>query len=327
MGAKVKAVEAAEEEARKFALEEGAKAGAGVARKIIADEARALRAEAVPEGEKAGADAGEKAGGDEAERLGADEGERVGREIAGEEGAKLGRELGAETARQAGAKMGRKVGKTAGAVAGRKAGAKACTFAVEEAVNAVSREKVTALRALFTEIATKAGTEAGARAAKIEAKKAVQQIAIEVAVKSVREKLLGMATKGQIKLSSAWRPTALVSVIAKRSDLSDLDKIRLAAKAKMEGNLADILPKKFQSKYNLGEDPLKGKLKFDAQDKTTVEANEEIDPAKKWSTVVFTELPDEKKRRESNSTKDNVNSLKKRFETANMKNNEAYVIM
>ena len=41
--AKVKAVEAAEEEARKFALEEGAKAGAGVARKIIADEARALR--------------------------------------------------------------------------------------------------------------------------------------------------------------------------------------------------------------------------------------------------------------------------------------------
>merc|ERR1712062_98441 len=261
------AVEAAEEEARKFALEEGAKAGAGVARKIIADEARALRAEAVPEGEKYGA------------------------------------------------------------VAGRKAGAKACTFAVEEAVNAVSREKVTALRALFTEIATKAGTEAGARAAKIEAKKAVQQIAIEVAVKSVREKLLGMATKGQIKLSSAWRPTALVSVIAKRSDLSDLDKIRLAAKAKMEGNLADILPKKFQSKYNLGEDPLKGKLKFDAQDKTTVEANEEIDPAKKWSTVVFTELPDEKKRRESNSTKDNVNSLKKRFETANMKNNEAYVIM
>mgnify|MGYP001180547652 FL=1 len=317
------------------ALEEGAKAGAGVARKIIADEARALRGEAVPEGEKygaeagekAGADAGEKAGGDEAERLGAEEGERVGREIAGEEGAKLGRELGAEMARLAGAKMGRKVGKTSGAVAGRKAGAKACTFAVEEAVNAVSREKVTALRALFTEIATKAGTEAGARAAKLEARKAVQQIAVEVAVKSVREKLLGMATKGQIKLSSAWRPTALVSVIAKRSDLSDLDKIRLAAKAKMEGNLADILPKKFESKYNLGEDPLRGKLKFDAQDKTTVEANEEIDPAKKWSTVVFTELPDEKKRRESNSTKDNVNSLKKRYETANMKNNEAYVIM
>merc|ERR1712047_52888 len=122
--------------------------------------------------------------------------------------------------------------------------------------NAVSREKVTALRALFTEIATKAGTEAGARAAKLEARKAVQQIAVEVAVKSVREKLMGMATK---------------------------DKIKLAAKAKMEGNLADILPKKFESKYNLGEDPLRGKLKFDAQDKTTVEANEEIDPAKKWS--------------------------------------------
>merc|ERR1711879_576845 len=207
-------------------------------------------------------------------------------------------------------------------------GAKACTNAVEEAVNAVSREKVTALRALFAEIATKAGTDAGARAAKIEARKAVQQVAIEVAVKSVREKLLAMATKGQIKLSSAWRPTALVSVIAKRSDLSDLDKIRLAAKAKMEGNLSDILPKKFQSKYNLPDDNLKGKLKFGAEDKNTVEATEEVDPAKKWSTVVFTELPDERKPRDrSNSTQDNVNSLKKRFETVNMKNNEAYVIM
>ena len=40
------------------------------------------------------------------------------------------------------------------------------------------------------------------------------------------------------------------------------------------------------------------------------------------------ELPDEKSKKEkSNSTKDNVNSLKKRFETASMKNNEAYVIM
>jgi hypothetical protein len=29
----------------------------------------------------------------------------------------------------------------------------------------------------------------------------------------------------------------------------------------------------------------------------------------------------------SGSSKDNVNSLKKRFETKNMKNNEAYVIM
>merc|ERR1711996_144510 len=123
--------------------------------------------------------------------------------------------------------------------------------------------------------------------------------------------------KGEIKLSSSWRPTALVSVIAKRSDLSDLDKIRLAAKAKMEGNLGDILPKKFQSRHNLGEDELRGKLKF--------EANEEVDPAKKWKTVVFSELPDEKKRRESNSTKDNVSSLRKRFETSNMKDNEAYV--
>merc|ERR1711884_761305 len=328
-------MEAAEEEARKFALEEGGKAGAAVARKMRADEVKALRGDAVTEGEKTGGQAGEDAGGNageaagasEAEKIGAEEGERIGREIAGDEGAKIGRELGAEVARNAGARLGRKVGKTAGAVAGKKAGLKACSDAVNEVAKEMSREKVTKLRAMFMEIATKAGSEAGAKVAKIEAIKAVRMIAAETAQKSVKEKLLAMASKGTIKLSADWKPTALISVIANRSDLSDLDKIRLAAKAKMEGNLADILPKKFQSKYNLGEDPLKGKLKFDAQDKTTVEANEEIDPAKKWSTVVFTELPDEKKRRESNSTKDNVNSLKKRFETANMKNNEAYVIM
>ncbi len=333
--AKMKAVAAAEEEAAKFAMEEGKKAGAGIARKIFADQGKALKADAGPEGEKYGAEAGEKAGGDagekagadEAERIGAEEGERVGREIAGEEGAKLGRELGAQMAKLAGGKMGRKVGATSGAVAGRKAGAKACIDAVESAMQTISREKVSALRALFTEIATKAGSEAGARAARAEARKAVQQIAVETAVKSVREKLLSMATKGQIKLSSSWRPTALISVIATRSDLSDLDKIRLAAKAKMEGNLGDILPKKFASKYNLADDELRGKLKFEAEERNKVEATEEIDPTKKWKTVVFTDLPDEKKKAEKTSTKDNVNSLRKRFETSNMKNNEAYVIM
>jgi len=135
-----------------------------------------------------------------------------------------------------------------------------------------------------------------------------------------------MASKGQIKLSASWKPTALISVIATRSDLSDLDKIRLAAKAKMEGNLGDILPKKFQSKHNL-RDASPMKLKFEAEDKSNVEASEDVDPTKKWKTVVFTELPDEKRRPERTSTKDNVNSLKKRFETSNMKNNEAYVIM
>ena len=173
-----------------------------------------------------------------------------------------------------------------------------------------------------------AGSDAGVRAARIESRKAVQQVAVEAAVKSVREKLLSMASAGQIKLSSAWRPTALVSVIAKRSDLSDMDKVRLAAKAKMDGNLGDLLPKKFSSRRDSNcEIPLPGKLKFEAEDKTTVEANEQVDPARKWSTVVFTDLPDAKAKKDNLSTQDNVNSLKKRFETASMKNNEAYVIM
>ena len=100
---------------------------------------------------------GEKAGGDEAERLGAEEGERVGREMAGDEGAKVGREVGAETARLAGAKVGRKVGKTTGAASGRKAGGNVCILAADNAIKEISREKVTALRELFAEIAAKAG--------------------------------------------------------------------------------------------------------------------------------------------------------------------------
>jgi len=54
---------------------------------------------------------------------------------------------------------------------------------------------------------------------------------------------------------------------------------------------------------------------------------ENLDPSNKWKTVVFTDLPDEKKKREVVSSKDSVNSLRKRFETKNMKDNEAYVIM
>ena len=309
--------------------------GAAVARKMRADEVKALRGDAVTEGEKTGGQAGEDAGGNageaagasEAEKIGAEEGERIGREIAGDEGAKIGRELGAEVARNAGARLGRKVGKTAGAVAGKKAGLKACSDAVNEVAKEMSREKVTKLRAMFMEIATKAGSEAGAKVAKIEAIKAVRMIAAETAQKSVKEKLLAMASKGTIKLSADWKPTALISVIANRSDLSDLDKIRLAAKAKMEGNLGEMLPKKFSASALRRESTpdLGGKLKFQTENEGA-EA-EDVDPTRKWSTVVFSELPDEKKKKDTNSTKDNVNSLRKRFETSNMKNNEAYVIM
>merc|ERR1711915_1170809 len=179
-------------------------------------------------GEKAGIEEGEKAGGDEAERLGAEEGERIGREIAGEEGAKLGREIGAEAARLAGAKLGKKIGKTVGAKAGRDAGKKACFEHAAACVKEISREKVTAMRKLFAEIATGAGAKAGLAAAR-----------------AAREALLAMASRGKVKLSADWKPTSLIAVINARSDLSDMEKIKLAAKAKMEGNLSDLLPKRF----------------------------------------------------------------------------------
>ena len=64
---------------------------------------------------------------------------------------------------------------------------------------------------------------------------------------AARDKILAMASKGSIKLAATWKPTALIAIINGRKDISDLDKIRLAARAKMEGNLGDLLPKKFSA--------------------------------------------------------------------------------
>ena len=111
-----------------------------------------------------------------------------------------------------------------------------------------------------------------------------------------------------------------------RSDLSDMDKVKLAAKAKMEGNLADLLPKKYKGGRELKEeDELENRLVF--TDSSTAEASETVDPNKKWSTVVFSELPSEPAKSEAERKKEKVSSLTKRFETKNMKDNEAYVIM
>ena len=46
----------------------------------------------------------------------------------------------------------------------------------------------------------------------------------------------------------------------------------------------------------------------------------------KWRSVVITDIPD-KERRTFDMSRSNINSLKKRFETSNLKNNEAYIIM
>ena len=242
------------------------------------------------------------------------------------QGAEIGRQIGAEVARLAGEKQGRRVGKTAGAKAGRTAGKKAGIEAAAKAVLEISKEKVTAMRKLFAEIAANAGKDAGATAARVEAMRAVKMIAAQVAAKATREKLLAMASRGKIQLSSSWKPTALIAVINARSDLSDMEKIKLAAKAKMEGNLGDLLPKRFQAATNLKDkdDPLAGKLKFDANNSG---AEENVDTNKKWKTVVFSDLPSDPEKADKDMTKEKVSSLKKRFETSNMKNNEAYVIM
>merc|ERR1719147_572449 len=324
-----------EEEGPKFGLEHGRKAGAAAARKLKDAEAKILKEEGglVGEqaggeaGEKAGIEEGEKAGGDEAERLGGDEGERIGREIAGEEGAKLGREIGAEAARLAGAKLGKKIGKTVGAKAGRDAGKKAGIEHAALCAVEISKEKVTSMRKLFAEISTGAGTKAGLAAARAEVMKAVREVAIRASAKATREALLAMASRGKVKLSADWKPTSLIAVINARSDLSDMEKIKLAAKAKMEGNLSDLLPQRFKADGNLRnrDDPLSGKLKFTAS--TSSEAKENVDTDKKWKTVVFTDLPEDPQKADTDMSKEKVSSLKKRFETKNMKDNEAYVIM
>merc|ERR1719422_2113681 len=313
-----------EEEGSKFGLEQGRKAGEAAARKLKDVENKLLKEEGgdVGEkegglaGEKAGVEEGEKVGAGEAERIGGDEGERIGREIAGEEGAKLGREIAAAAAKIAGARYGLKIGKTAGAKAGRVAGKKAGEQHAAKIAVEISREKVTAMRKMFAEIATGAGREAGIKAAREEIMKSIQEVAVRAAAKAAREALLAMASKGKVKLSSDWKPTALISVINARSDLSD-----------MEGNLGDLLPKKFLASSSLRDkdDQLAGKLKF--SDSNETEVTENVDQNKKWKTVVFTDLPDDPSKKESDMSKEKVSSLKKRFETKNMKNNEAYVIM
>ena len=170
-----------------------------------------------------------------------------------------------------------------------------------------------------------------------------------VSSQAAREKLLALAAKQKIKLNPDWKPTSLIAVInarcepiimtavisvrrrptniSIRSDLSDMDKVKLAAKAKMEGNLADLLPKKYKGGRELEdkEDELEGRLVF--TDTNTTEASETVDPNKKWSTVVFSELPSDPAKSDGDMKKEKVSSLTKRFETKNMKDNEAYVIM
>ena len=190
----------------------------------------------------------------------------------------------------------------------------------------ISKEKVTAMRKLFTEIASTAGCSAAILVARDEAYRAVRDVALRAAAKAARERLLVLASKNKLTLSTAWKPTALIAVINARSDLTDMEKVKLAAKAKLEGNLNDLLPQKFvpaEQKNKLKEEPQEET--YTIRDGNKVENLHKAEAEQKWRTAVFTEDADAARTRDV--TQEKVNSLKKRFETTSMKNNEAYIIM
>ena len=210
--------------------------------------------------------------------------------------------------------------------AGLAAAKTACIEHVQVCTKEISRERVTALRKLFAEIASGAAQRAAMEAARAAVMRDIYEIAIRAAGRAAREKILAMASRGQIRLKSDWKPTSIIGVINARSDLSDMEKVRLAAKSKMDSNISDLLP--CQVKGSTTDDPLVGKLKFNESSNNVVRENLPVHmetAGKKWKSVMITDMPEEK--RSHDMTKDNVNSLKKRFETKSLKNNEAYIIM
>merc|ERR1711935_683575 len=138
--------------------------------------------------------------------------------------------------------------------------------------------------------------------------------------------LMVLASRKKLTLSTAWKPTALISVINARTDLTDMEKVKLAAKAKLEGNLNDLLPQKFVGAEKKTQQKEETKEEtFTVRDGNKVENLQKVEAEQKWRTAVFTEDADEARVR--SVTQEKVNSMKKRFETTSMKNNEAYIIM
>ena len=98
--------------------------------------------------------------------------------------------------------------------------------------------------------------------------------------------------------------------------------MRLAAKSKMDSNISDLLPVTSQGLAH-ADDPLAGRLRFGDNSDQAVRGDMES-AGTKWRSVVITDTETQRQRDMSRS---NINSLKKRFETSNLKNNEAYIIM
>ena len=92
----------------------------------------------------------------------------------------------------------------------------------------------------------------------------------------------------------------------------------------MDSNISDLLPTQGRGAGGHSDDPLVGKLQFGENAASAVRGDMET-AGRKWRSVLISDQQEE--RRGYDPTKDNVNTLKKRFETKNLKNNQAYVIM
>ena len=65
----------------------------------------------------------------------------------------------------------------------------------------------------------------------------------------------------------------MIGVINGRSDLSDIEKVRLAAKSKMDSNISDLLPTQGKGSMTHTDDPLVGKLQFNENSTSDVVPN------------------------------------------------------
>jgi hypothetical protein len=187
----------------------------------------------------------------------------------------------------------------------------------------IGRERVAALVKKFGEIASGVAMEAAIIAARVEVMKAVKDVATKAARKAARDALMSMVAKSKLAVVKTWKPSALIAVINARTDLTDMEKVKLAAKAKLEGNLTDLLPQKGGAEPKDLTGVVEGEMNVLVRQQDV--ENFEVGKEAKWKTVVFSEPEEE--RAEKDVGNDRVNSLKKRFETKNMKDNEAYVIM
>ena len=166
--------------------------------------------------------------------------------------------------------------------------------------------------------------EAAIIAARTEVMKAVKEVSTRAARKAARDALMALVSKSKLAVVKTWKPSGLIAVINARTDLTDMEKVKLSAKAKLEGNLKDLMPERG------GMDQPKDLESVESEDmKVLVRMqdveNFEVGAEGKWKTAMFTDDPEE--RVEKDIGNEQVNSLKKRFETKSMKDNEAYVIM